>query len=155
MKICIWKRNLIIFDVHSSGSESQPLSVPPVAISGSRWSPYFTSRSWSRTGNWSINFKASNTIIWTLFWSLSQGTVDWFHCRVHVSQTAWIRRIVGLLAILLAGWWLWKWTEVSNLDCLQSAFCLKIRPVLIPASATTNKDVTIAARVHGFKLLVE
>ena len=39
---------------------------------------------------------------------------------------------------------------MSNLDCLQSAFRLKIRPVLIPASATTNKDVTIAARVHGF-----
>lgn len=32
---------------------------------------------------------------------------------------------------------------MSNLDCLQSAFCLKIRAVLISASATTNKDVTI------------
>ena len=32
-----------------------------------------------------------------------RGTVDWFHWRLHVSQTAWIRRIVGSLAILLAG----------------------------------------------------
>ena len=138
----VYKRGILLY-----------LTFIALEVKANRWR--WTSR--SRTGNWSINFKASNTIIWTLFWSLSQGTVDWFHCRVHVSQTAWIRRIVGLrvLAILLAGWWLWGWTAVSNLDYLQSTFCLKIRPVLIPASATTNKDVTIAARVHGFKLLVE
>ena len=129
------------------------LCMPPAPNSGSRWSPYFTSR--SRTGNWSINFKASNAIIWTLFGSVSQGTVDWFHCRLHVSQTAWIRGIVGLLAILLAGWWLWGWTAVSNLDCLQSTFCLKIRPVLIPASATTNKDRHYRGSRAWVQLLVE
>ena len=40
-------------------------------------------------------------------------------------------------------------------DCLQSAFFVKIRSVLIPACVIVNNDVTIwdyDARVHGLRV---
>ena len=45
-----------------------------------------------------------------------------------------------------------KWIENAalQLDCLQSAFSLKIRLVLISSSATANHDVTITIRVSYF-----
>jgi len=41
----------------------------------------------------------------------------------------------------------------QNIDSLQSAFCLKIRVVLISASAIANHDVRgFAALVFGFRV---